>query len=303
MEFLNSHTLSLLGKSILLLAGARIWLSSLARSPRHSEQQVKLPFSYPDDFDALIESEIEQRTDNFQVEGARAWTRSKSCGGQSRDFFEIRESARNTVNFYLGDVAGKGVPATLYQVSCVSLLRQASSISVEPTGVVSEVNRTLTEREMDGRHATLVYGTLDLSSGRLRLLSAGHPQPIRLSRDGSVEVLDGTVCLPLGAVAEHKYVHTEYHLDPGDTLLLYSDGITATRNRKRETFGARSLLRSLPQHDVSSPKALVDRIFEEVSDFGSTHNQEQTVMAVTYTGLTSEFDTNKLTPCSQSIPC
>jgi serine phosphatase RsbU (regulator of sigma subunit) len=280
-----------IGMTSLLFLGALSWLFALRRLPADDYQPAQPPGRYLSCSDETIPVES---VDSFQTDGLRAWARSKASFDANSDFFEIRQRTDNLVTFFLGDVSGKGVPASLYQLSCATLLRQASGISLDPVGVVSEVNRTLASRDTDGRYATLLYGVLELSSGRLRLLSAGHPNPLNVSRNGDVEVLECSPCLPVGIVPGHEYALTEHQLKPGDTLVLYTDGITEARGQDREFFGEHSLRDVARQYASTFPRALVDKIFEKVTDFSAGRPESQTVVALGYSSPRSEFETNKL---------
>jgi serine phosphatase RsbU (regulator of sigma subunit) len=231
---------------------------------------------------------------SFDTNGLSAFACSKTKGSANSDFFDISQSRSGLVSFYLGDVGGNGLSASLCQASCTSVLKLASAISLDPVGIVSEVNESLCRREAGERYAKLLYGTLDLTSGRLRLLSAGHPNPIRVSRDDRVEVLECTPCLPVGILPEHKYVITEHRLEPGDTLLLYSDGIVATRDGSQEALGDQGLARMAQELHSTLPGHMVENLFEQVCHFGSSRKDDQTLLALHYSGLRSEFATNKL---------
>ncbi len=201
MDLLDPHTVSLIGLTGLLLVGGQGWLSVLLRLPSGTEAPVERdfpPLPIPHSFasDPPVDTVAEEQQDGFHSEGVEAWKLSISGDNISGQFYEIKERSDGLVTFYFGAVSGRGLPASLYGVSCSALLRQASNISVDPVGVVTEVNQTLAERNGDGRYATILYGTLDPSSGRLRVLSAGHQNPLRLTPQGEVKALPCAPCLP-----------------------------------------------------------------------------------------------------------
>ena len=294
MEQAALNILPLCGMTFLFLAGAGGWLSALRRLPGNSRTAGLPQYNYPTYLDDYSDLAPQKTIDQFYSHGARGWLESSTPEGPPRDFFRIWEANENVVNFYLGDVYGRGVPASLFQVSCSTLLSQASGISLDPVGVVSEVNRSLSLRETDGRYATLLYGSLDLSSGRLRMVSAGHHSPLRVRSDGKAEVLACTPGLPLGIQQERRYAQSEYHLEPGDTLLLFSDGITDTRNSERLPFGLESLLRTAHECPVVCPRVLVEEVMAEVERFGEARSNDRTAVALQFEGRTSGFETNRL---------
>lgn len=234
-------------------------------------------------------------TDTFEIEGLRAYTLSKAGSAVNYDFFDVQNHCKNVVTFYLGDVSGKGESAADCRSACRSLLKHAARISLDPAGVVAAVNETLASYELDGRYATLLYGRLDLTSGRLLLLSAGHPNPIRISRRlDRTQILECSPCLPVGILTGHDYVVSGFSLLPGDTLLLYTDGITEARDSNRQFFGEHNLMQVAHQAHSPSPQALVDSILRRVDSFSPILGDDRTVMAITYVGLRSEYSTNRM---------
>ena len=294
MEQAASHILPLCGMTFLFLAGAGGWLSALRRLPGKSPASPTPLYNYPNYLDDYSDFSSEKLIDQFYAHGAKSWTETHPAAGPPKDFFKVWEANDNVVNFYLGDICGKGLPATLFQVSCTTLLSQASGVSLDPLGVVSEVNGSLAQRELDGRYATLLYGSLDLTSGRLRLVSAGHPSPLRLRPDGQAEVLRCEPGLPLGIQGQSRFAQSEFHLEPGDTVLLFTDGITDTRNLERVPFGIGSLQSAAENCPVACPRLLVEEVFDEVKKYGDSPGNDRTAMAIQFQGRASGFETNKL---------
>ena len=237
---------------------------------------------------------LEETADSYRFDGLSAYACSKASRGENFDFFEVKEVKDGLVSFYLGDVSGKGIAASLCQAVCTSVLKLASTITTDPVSIVSEVNDSLSRRGIEGRFVTLLYGTLDITSGKLRLLSAGHPDPILISENDETRLLPCKPCLPVGILAEHKYVVTEYWLKPGDTLLLYSDGITEARDVRREFFGEDRLQEIAQCYNSTLPRVLIDRIFEKLETFTSSRKDDQTALALHFSGLHSEFTTKVL---------
>ena len=271
-----------------LLAFYRVILK-LPTIPKARESRV---LSLPDlSFDGEVAGEL---LDVFQTEGLSSSVCSRASGSVNLDFFGAKESAEGLVSFYLGDVSGKGLAASLYQATCVSTLQLAASISLDPVGIVSEVNETLCRRGGKERFATLVYGTLEISSGRLRLLSAGHPNPIKISKNSQAKVMECAPCLPVGISSEHKYALTEHYLQPGDSLLLYSDGVTEARDSRRDFLGECGLLKLAERHHCGLPGFMVESVLDQVQEFSPTRKDDQTLMILHYSGVRSEYATNSL---------
>lgn len=282
---------------IAILLGVSIFstltfLRVMRRIPDTSTETIPQDFHLPEiSFEGETPDDI---LDSFQTSGLSTFACSKAGGSMNVDFCQVIQSRPGFVSFYVGDVSGKGLSASLFQTVCTSILKLASAVSLDPVGIVSELNRTLCGRGIDGRYATLLYGTLDLSSGRLRLLSAGHPSPIRVTRNDKVDFLDCKACLPVGILEEHRYALSEHRLMPGDTLLLYSDGVIEARDAGRQFFGSRKLATIAQKFHSTLPHHMVERIFEQVQHFSSSRKDDQTILALHYSGLPSEYATNTL---------
>jgi serine phosphatase RsbU (regulator of sigma subunit) len=190
-------------------------------------------------------------------------------GGDLYDFFPIAE---DTLCLAIGDVSGKGMPAALFMARTRSLLRagalQHHGISgrlPSPAELAALLNDELCKNNDACLFVTLVAGFLHLPSGTFRFVNAGHLPPIRCRR-GHVEELPGVIDPPLGAMEETAFRDNEVVLQPGDGLVLITDGLSEMENSARSMYSTPRLLddlRALPHSDARAmAEHLVLRVFD-----------------------------------------
>ena len=190
-----------------------------------------------------------------------------ACGGDYFDIFPIDEER---TAFLVADVSGKGLGAALMATMLQGAL-SGTSIGAEPARVFQHINNFLCEHEEVGRYATLFFGTLD-RHGNLEYWNAGHPSPLLLRR-GEVTELYTEGSYPVGLLPHAEFTPARGNLEPGDTLVLFSDGITEAMNIKDEEFGVSRLRDAMKgQHDVPLDH-LQQKIYEAVEQFAAGADQ------------------------------
>jgi sigma-B regulation protein RsbU (phosphoserine phosphatase) len=185
------------------------------------------------------------------------------------DVFNFFSIGTGSVGFYLLDVSGHGIPAAMLSVTLSKMLTtrpEASSPLIEPgrTGssyairppheALSEVNERF--QDQGDMYFTMVYGVLDKASGILRLAQAGHPAPILLRGDNSIESL-GDGGFPLGMLPDRSFDALEYQVEKGDRLILCSDGVLECTNSAGEEFGQQRFIDLLSRHRHSTLDSLL----------------------------------------------
>lgn len=195
---------------------------------------------------------------------------ARETGG---DFFDYLNLPHDRLGFLVADVSGKGLPAALFMLSARSALRTLATSDVDPAHMLKRANRLVAEDSGDtGTFVTLFYGSLDPQNGVLRYANAGHNPPLLLQRDGGVREL-GRTGIPLGALEDSHYDQGELTLQPGESLLLYTDGVTENPDIHNEEFGVRrltDLALALADRDAITT---VQRIKQEVFAFGGDQAQ------------------------------
>lgn len=184
------------------------------------------------------------------------------------DFFTIERSSNDLV-MALGDVCGKGLAAGMWTPHLVGLVRTHTKPSAASHSIVSGVNRDACRTSVMGPLASLFLARLDPLSGLLSYCSAGHPPAMVLRADGELELLSEGGLL-LGVLGEAEYISSSCVLRKGDTLLIYSDGITESRNNAGEEFGDARLEEQLRESRLRSADAALFSILGAVQDFAGT---------------------------------
>lgn len=182
----------------------------------------------------------------------------RPCAELAGDTFNVLHVDDRYVCLYIADVSGQGVSAALLSLTVarsLSLRTNPSSliteldgsgkvVAVDPSVVASQLNATYPMSDETRQYFTLVYGVLDTQTGIFKFVCAGHPGPIRVRPDGTVEVFDAP-SFPIGMMPNTTYTDTTIEMAPGDRLYLYSDGVTDEANAAGATFGRGQLTATL----------------------------------------------------------
>jgi sigma-B regulation protein RsbU (phosphoserine phosphatase) len=201
---------------------------------------------------------------------------AKAVGGDLYDYMML-ESGR--LLFCVGDVSDKGVPAALFMVQVLTLLRALANQSSDPGDLMAVVNDNLCKQNDACMFVTLALGMLDPSTGQVQLASGGHEPPLFLSREATYLRFEGGPAL--GLVDDAKFPVHHFTLSQNDTLLLYSDGITDALNSLEDSFGEERLQQTSTEV-ADSPGTLVEGVHRALSEFvGETEQfDDMTLMAI-----------------------
>jgi serine phosphatase RsbU (regulator of sigma subunit)/anti-sigma regulatory factor (Ser/Thr protein kinase) len=200
---------------------------------------------------------------------------AREVGG---DFYDVIPLADGRVGFVVGDVTDKGVPAALVMSATRSVLRASAQRIIEPGAVLERVNEHLCPDMPAKMFVTCLYGVLDPKTGLLRFANAGHDVPYVKTADGVGELRARG--MPLGLMPGSAYEEKETTLQPGDSVLLHSDGIVEAHDRDREMFGFPRLMETVGRSPGG--QKLIDRILTELDEFtGPDAEQEDDITMVT----------------------
>lgn len=203
---------------------------------------------------------------------------AQEVGGDLYDFFYIDESR---IALVIADVSGKGVPAALFTTVTRTLLRATSSKDYStPAECLTRVNELLCESNPSCIFITLFFGVLDLRNGELRYSNAGHNPPRLLKADSQVEVVTKTKNIVLGIQPGHTYHNEQVQLKPGDTLFLYTDGITEAENIQDEEFTESRLDEKLAGLAGASAERVATEIVDAVQEFVGDAPQSDDITCV-----------------------
>ena len=214
---------------------------------------------------------------------------AEAVGGDFYDFFMIDA---DKLGFVVADVSGRGMPAALYMMRARTLIRSFAEQGLPIDEVAEQANRKLCEDESKDMFVTAWIGILDLKTGLLNYVHAGHTLPVLVGRE---TCFVKQICNPiLGGVETATYVKQEIRLLPGDSIYLYTRGITEAQNAAGEMYGADRLLAlirseqgKLKNADVNAfCKAGCELVYERIREFmgDAPQSDDITMMWVTYTG-------------------
>ena len=210
-----------------------------------------------------------------------AYGTSIACRAIGGDFFEYMDLPDGRFGFALGDVAGKGPPAALLTAVIQGLFSAHAPASPDPRTTIERVNKGVVTRAIAARFATAFFGVLD-SDGRLAYCNAGHNPPYLFS-NGTVRTL-GVGGLVLGLFDDATYEQEVVQLSPGDTLVLFSDGVSEAVNAAGEEFGEESVPDAVRPALGQPPQAILDALLAAVRRFadGTPMKDDVTAVVVRY---------------------
>ena len=220
---------------------------------------------------------------------------AKEVGGDLFDFY-IRE---NKLFFCVGDVSGKGVPASIVMAMTRSTFRSFTSYLNSPAQIVMQMNDSLSGEGNDqSMFVTLFLGVLDLATGELKYCNAGHNAPIkakgeRMKGEGvKGESLSCLANLPLGVLAGYEFREQETKMAIGDTLFLYTDGLTEAENSVHEQFGEERMAERLRVTGDGLPKDIINAMQQAVAEFVGEAEQSDdlTMFAIRLTGIEAKSE-------------
>jgi phosphoserine phosphatase RsbU/P len=214
----------------------------------------------------------DQSGPHFEV--AAASLPCRSIGGDFFDYFDLPNAQ---FGFALGDVAGKGPPAALLTAMIQGVFSAQVATAASPAQLMSNVNASLIRRAIQNRFATVIYGSLS-PDGRLVYSNAGHNPPMLLRRDGMQRLETGG--LILGLFPQATYEEETLELEPGDVLVIFSDGVTEAFNTAGEEFGESRLLACLQGNRDRDPAELLRKILSTVQAFAASAAQSDDVTAL-----------------------
>jgi sigma-B regulation protein RsbU (phosphoserine phosphatase) len=207
---------------------------------------------------------------------------ARGVGGDYYDFLDLGdEPGESSMGFVLADVSGKGVPAALLMANLQACFRtQAASGVRRPAELLKAVHKHFYSSTGSDRFATLFFGSYDDRTRRMRYANCGHCAPLLLRANGEMTKLEPTAPM-LGAFEEWSCAEDEVSLSAGDTLLLYSDGVTEATNSVGDEFGEDRLARTLRESSALTSDDLVRKIVQAVSTFsGASRMDDITVVAI-----------------------
>ena len=227
--------------------------------------------------------EREENSDDDRHELAPFLLPAKEVGGDFYDFFKIDNDRLCVV---IGDVSGKGVPAALFMMVSRIILRTMTRNLKSIVDALNRTNYALAKRNKLNMFVTVWAGIIDLRTGHIEFASAGHNPPIVRHRDNTVEFIKCKPGVAVAAMEDVVYKSHTFDLRPGDTLFLYTDGVTEATNGKDELFGDQRLLTTLANGGQLNMNDTCTLVKKEIDKFVQDTPQfdDITMLSVKYLG-------------------
>ncbi|MCF0173188.1 MAG: SpoIIE family protein phosphatase [Bacteroidales bacterium] len=228
---------------------------------------------------SMLPSDTEWEAEGFEMEGFQQ--PAKEVGGDL--YYYMLKGGK--LCFIIGDVSGKGVPASLVMAQTVCLFKSQGSAAT-PAETVSLINNLLSENNEQNMFVTLIVGKLDIADGTLHFCNAGH-NPMMLIRSGKATQLNMSRNLPVGLMEHYAYKTDTFRMEPGDRLVLYTDGIVEAENINRELYSTDRLCNMLTQSAGVPLGAILQSVLDDVRTFvaDAPQSDDITIMGLNYRGL------------------
>ena len=201
---------------------------------------------------------------------------AKEVGGDLYDFFIENEK----LYFIIGDVSGKGIPASLVMAVTCRLFRSVATYHDKPDEIMFSLNNSLSDGNESNMFCTAFLGVLDLKTGSLSYCNAGHNAPLIIENNGNVSALNVEPNLPLGLFTDFPYQGQETTVNKETMLYLFTDGVNEAENNNMEQFSDERLIELLKNNSGNEPKDIIKETFAEVQRHADGANQSDDITAM-----------------------
>lgn len=208
---------------------------------------------------------------------------AREVGGDFYDFFFVDDSH---LFFIVGDVSGKGVPASLFMAVTITLFKSKVSAGKDAGSVLDEVNETLCHGNETATFVTVFCGIIDVRTGQIQYGNAGHNPPYIVRADGKIDELSGDQDLVLGVLEDVSYQTHRVSLGIGDMIVLYTDGVTEAQDNAGGFFTDKRLVESLQGTAGITAEEMTKKIVKDVHAFaaGAPQSDDITTFALKFNG-------------------
>lgn len=189
---------------------------------------------------------------------------AKEVGGDFYDFYMLGDS---TLAFLIADVSGKGIPAAMFMMQAKTIIKDLAESGLELSEIFTTANKKLCENNDAGMFVTAWMGILDLKTGLLKFVNAGHNPPLIRQADGEFVYLKSRSGMVLAGMDGVKYRLNELKLTPGDQIFLFTDGVTEATDKNNQLYGEERLLETVNRNIVKDTKKLCEAVKADVDKF------------------------------------
>ncbi|MFA5927883.1 MAG: PP2C family protein-serine/threonine phosphatase [Candidatus Margulisiibacteriota bacterium] len=214
--------------------------------------------------------------------GIKIATRTIPAANVGGDFYQFikPEPGHDRLDIIIGDVAGHGVPASLITILTLVLLEQLAKEEALPSILLLKANTIIEEylRNTIVPFVTVFYGTYAPATRSLKYAVAGHPAPL-LKRNGQWQELSGKGVF-LGTFSDNVYEEKELEMQSGDLLVLYTDGVTETKDQTGQLYGSERLQQAINEANSVEPSVLIEKVFKSLSGFSADSQEDDRTLLV-----------------------
>ena len=205
---------------------------------------------------------------------AASMNAAKDVGGDFYDFFRIDP---DRIGFTIADVSGKGVPAVIFMAVSRTLIRATGIRGVAPAECITYINALLAKESVNYMFVTVFYGIYNIRTGEVTYTNAGHNPPCLMRADGSIETLPMSKDIVAGVIDDYQFTEETLRMEPGDTLLMFTDGVTEAIDTSENEYGDDRLRSLLAQCATLPCQEIVDRIKTDVKAFAGDAEQSDDI--------------------------
>ena len=210
---------------------------------------------------------------------AASMNAAKDIGGDFYDFFRLDQ---DRIGFLIADVCGKGIPAAIFMAVSRTVIRTTGLRGLSPAECIDISNKLIAADSVDCMFVTVFYGIYNIRTGEVTYCNAGHNPPHILKSDCTIEILPKPKSMVVGAFALAKYKEDTLQLEKGDTLVMFTDGVTEAMNPNREEFGIERLNDSLKDVAYRSCAEIIETVKGDIKDFadGAEQSDDITMLVI-----------------------
>ena len=211
---------------------------------------------------AEIQSDLLSRAIPESLSGFQFASHNQAASNVGGDFFHVFVRSPYEIYFAIGDVSGKGMPAAILMAQTLSAMQFVFRSTTSPSNALAQLNETLSDQVSRGMFVTSLVGRITPFAHRIEIASAGHCKPVIVRKDGTRSFLEIEGALPLGIKRKVAYRQGKLSMEPGDMIVLYTDGLSESRHGETQQSFEETMLDALQGQDFTHPQELIDTLIE-----------------------------------------
>ena len=233
--------------------------------------------------ESMLPSKFPPFPDRHEFDIYAAMDPAREVGGDFYDFFLIDDDHLCLV---MADVSGKGIPAALFMMSSMIVIKNSTMLGMSPAKVLESANEALLTNNEAEMFVTVWIGILEISTGKLTAANGGHEYPTIRKPGGKYELLQDVHGFVVGGMAGMKFKEYELQLEPGTSIFLYTDGVPESTNKNEVLFGNERMLDALNREPDACPEKVLANVRDSIDAFVQDAEQfdDLTMLCIQYNG-------------------